>query len=167
MAKRGYESSDWIIDFASRHYSVINRVISNRMRQVGIPDDVIGIRQFPGVEEGAFTRFPDTQIGGNVNPNVVPFPQGIALDHGVFDIDHPKMRSVPTWALSRLRDRIDAAIVHEYIESLLSPPTELAGVEAVEWLHWESVRRGPDTKLPVTEQARTILLEYRLAAGLK
>lgn len=167
MTSRGYKSPEWIVRFAERYYPDINRAIGNRMRKLGIRDDAIGIRQFPGVDEGAFTRFPDTQIGGNVNPNVFPIPRGIALDHGVFDVEHPKMASVPTWASSRLRDRIDAAIVHENIESLLNPPPELVGVEAVEWLHRESIRCGPDTEFAVTDQARTILREFRRAASLE
>jgi hypothetical protein len=87
------------------------------MRQLGVPDSMIGIRNYPGVAEGPFTRFRSTQIGGNVNPNLMPGRQaGIALDHGIFDAAHPQMGNVPSWRRASLRDRMDAAIVHEYLE---------------------------------------------------
>jgi len=130
----------------------------------GVEDEAV----VAGVDEGAFTRFPDTQIGGNVNPNVIAGkPRGIALDHGILDTSHPSMEKVPSWAESKLSDRADAAIVHEHIESTLTPPKGLSGKQAVDWLHNEAIRRAPDTTLPISDRARVILKEYRKAMGLE
>jgi hypothetical protein len=128
---------------------------------------MIGIRNQPGLDEGPFVRFPSTQIGGNVNPNLIPGRQaGIALDHGIFDAAHPDMATVPAWAAATVRDRMDAAIVHEYLEATLRPPANLQGRAAVRWLHEEAIRRGPLAAMPITPGARRILTEYRQAAGL-
>ena len=136
------------------------------MRGLGVPENMIGIRNYPGLGEGPFVRFPSTQIGGNVNPNLVPGRQpGIALDHGIFDTAHPRMSSVPFWSRATLRDRMDAAIVHEYLEATLQPPSHLRGLTAADWLHNEALKRAPDTTMPVTSGARRILSEYRQVTG--
>jgi hypothetical protein len=96
------------------------------MRQLGIPEEMIGFRDATGFDNGrAFVRFPETQIGGNLNPALNPrLTRGMALDHGVVDLAHPGMGNVPAWRrrTTTLRDRVDAAIVHEYIEATLTPP---------------------------------------------
>ncbi len=167
MASGPYQSPKYIIDFATRFYNDLNRVVGNRMRQLGVPDDMIGIRNFPGVAAGPFTRFRSTQIGGNVNPNLMPGRQaGIALDHGIFDASHPQMSQVASWGRAALRDRMDAAIAHEYIEATLQPPSQLQGPAAAQWLHEEAIWRAPDTLMPITPGARRILTEHRQAAGL-
>jgi hypothetical protein len=167
MASGPYQSPNSVIDFTTRYYDDLNRVAGNRMRQLGVPDDMIGIRNYPGIDEGPFVRFPSTQVGGNVNPHVMPGRQaGIALDHGVLDAAHPRMGNVPSWGRATLRDRMDAAIVHEYIEATLRPSSNLRGHAAVDWLHNEAIRRAPDTTMPITPGARQILTEYRQAAGL-
>jgi hypothetical protein len=56
------------------------------------------------------------------------------------------------WADSRLRDRIDAIIAHEHLET--------QGM-----LHDAAVQSAPDTELPVSENARKILRS--MAAGAK
>jgi hypothetical protein len=58
-----YQSPQSIIEFTTRYYDDLNRVVANRLRQLGIPDDMIGIRNYPGLDEGAFVRFPSTRIG--------------------------------------------------------------------------------------------------------
>ena len=167
MASGPYQSPDSVIDFTTRYYAELNIVLGNRMRQLGVPEDMIGIRSYPGLDEGPFVRFPSTQIGGNLNPNVMPGRQaGVALDHGIFDVAHPRMTRISSWSRSTLRDRVDTAIVHEYIEATLRPPSHLKGLAAVDWLHNEAVRRAPDTTMPITARARRILTEYRQAAGL-
>jgi hypothetical protein len=167
MASGPYQSPKSIIDFANRYAGDLNTVVGNRMRQLGVPEDMIGIRNHPGLDEGPFVRFPTTQIGGNINPNLVPGHQaGIALDHGIFDAAHPTMNNVPSWARATLRDRMDAAIVHEYIEATLQPPSNLQGRAAARWLHEEAIKRAPYTTMPITAGARQILTKYCQAAGL-
>jgi hypothetical protein len=167
MASGPYQSPQRIIDFTTRYAADLNTVVGNRMRQLGVPEDMIGIRNFAGLDEGPFVRFPSTQVGGNVNPNLIPGHQaGIALDHGIFDAAHPDMAGVTSWARASLRDRMDAAIVHEYIEATLQPPSNFQGRAAVTWLHDQAIRRAPETTMPITLGARRILAEYRQAKGL-
>lgn len=167
MASGPYQSPNSVIDFTTRYSSDLNIVVGNRMRQLGVPEDTIGIRNYPGLDDGPFVRFPSTQIGGNVNPNLMPGHQtGIALDHGIFDAAHPDMTNVGFWSRAMLRDRMDAAIVHEYVEATLQPPSNLQGRAAVNWLHNEAIRCSPDTTMPITLGARRILTEYRQAEGL-
>jgi hypothetical protein len=167
MASGSYQSPKNIIDFTTRFYNDLNRAVGNRMRQLGVSDDMIGIRNYPGVADGPFTRFRSTQIGGNVNPYLISGRQaGIALDHGIFDAAHPQMSRVPSWGRATLRDHMNAGIVHEYIEATLQPPPHLQGSAAAQWLHDEAIRRAPDTLMPITSGARRILTEYRQAAGL-
>ena len=143
------------------------KLAANLAAKWRIPDDMIGIRNYPGVDAGPFTRFASTQIGGNVNPDLMPGRQaGIALDHGIFDAAHPQMSNVPSWGSAALRDRMDAGIVHEFMEATLQPPANLQGVAAVRWVHEEAVRRAPDTTMPISPGARRILTEYRQAEGL-
>jgi hypothetical protein len=56
------------------------------------------------------------------------------------------------WAKARLRDRIQAVIAHEDIESRGLP-------------YAEAVQRAPETELPIGEDARRILRS--IAAGAK
>jgi hypothetical protein len=170
MAARRYTSPASVLEFAARNEAELNATIAARMRQLGVPEDMIGLRGVAGIDEGrAFVRFPDSQIGGNLNPAVNPALQrGIAIDHGVLDVAHPSMNNVPAWrqANTTLRDRVDAAVAHEFVEARLTPPANLTGQARVEWLHSEALRLAPDTTLPITERAREILQQYRSASGL-
>jgi hypothetical protein len=162
-----YQSPTRVIEFSKRYYDDLNIVIGNRMRNLGVPEIMIGIQGYPGLDERAFTRFPMTQIGGNINPTVMSGMRcGIALDHGVLDASHPRMSQIPTWSAGSLRDRIDSAIVHEFIEATLVPPSGMIGLAAVDWLHREAVQRAPDYIMPITSRARRILQEYRQALRL-
>src|SRR5260370_16095781 len=117
MAQSGQPPVD-IVDFANRYNEPLNRVIGNRMRQVGVPDEMIGFK-YPGIDEGPFVRYPTSQIGGNINPHVFPGRKpGINLDLGVLDANHPAMSTVLSWAKAGLRDRIDATIAPEHTEAL-------------------------------------------------
>jgi hypothetical protein len=166
MASGPYRSPNTVIDFATRFYDDLNRVVANRMRQLGVPEDLIGIHTYPGLDDGPFVRFPSTQIGGNVNAHLMPGRQaGIALDHGIFDAAHPLMSNVASWSRATLRDRMDAAIIHEYLEAPLQPPSSLRGRAAGKWLHDEAIRHAPDTTMPITPGARRILNQDRHAAG--
>ena len=165
-----YQSPRSLIESATSWENDLNAAVGTRMREVGIPEDTIGLRGIPGIDVGrAFVRFPDTQIGGNLNPAVnATWQPGIALDRGVLDVAHPQMSKISAWSerTTVLRDRVDAAIVHEYIEAMLTPPQGLSRPARVEWLHKEAIRRAPDTTLPITERAREILRQYRSVEGL-
>jgi len=148
-----------VVNFANRYYEPMNRVIGNRMRQVGVPDEMIGFK-YPGIEEGPFVRYPTSQIGGNINPHLFPGRKpAINLDFGVLDANHPAMSKVLSWAKASLRDRIDAAIAHEYTEALAKP---MPGLN----FHEQALKFAPDTPLNISLRARQILGEYRTVMGL-
>jgi len=167
MASSGYHSPRDIVERSIQYEAAFNRAIGKRMKQLGVPDESIGIQKWPGVNETPFTQFPSTQVGGNRNPRIFPGLRGIALDHGILDENHPMMKNVPSWARSAVKDRIDAAIVHEHIESKLKPPRYLSGIAAAKWAHEQAIRLAPNTKLPITDRARAILREYRRAMDLE
>jgi hypothetical protein len=147
-----------IVEFANRYYEPLNRLIGNRMRQVGVPDEMIGFR-YPGIDEGPFVRYPIPQMGGNINPYVFPGRKpAINLDEGVLDANHPAMSNVPSWSNANLRDRIDAAIAHEYTEALAKP---MSGLN----FHEQALKCAPDTPLNISPRARQILSEYRTVMG--
>lgn len=148
-----------IVDFANRYYEPLNRLIGNRMRQVGVPDEMIGFK-YPGIDEGPFVRYPTSQIDGNINPHTFPGRKpAINLDYGVLDANHPAMSNVPSWAKAGLRDRIDAAVAHEYTEALAQP---MPGSN----FHEQAIKFAPDTPLNISPRARQMLREHRSAMGL-
>jgi hypothetical protein len=148
-----------VVDFADRYHEPLNRAIANRMRQVGVPDEMIGFK-YPGVDEGAFVRYPTAQVGGNINPHTFPGRRpAINLDCGVLDVSHPAMSKVPSWSQASLRDRIEAAVAHEYTEALAKPMPGLS-------FHDQALKFAPETALDISSGARQILREYRTAMGL-
>jgi hypothetical protein len=56
MGSGPYQSPQSIIDFTTRYLAELNVIVGNRMRELGIPDDMIGIRSQPGLDEGALAR---------------------------------------------------------------------------------------------------------------
>jgi hypothetical protein len=56
MAKpQGCQLPASIIEFAERYWELLSRSIASRMRELGVPKDMIGVK-WPGVDEGAFVR---------------------------------------------------------------------------------------------------------------
>jgi hypothetical protein len=158
MASSAQPPAD-VEDFANRYYKELNRAIGNRMRLIGVPEDLIGFK-WPGIDDGPFVRYPTAQIGGNINPHLFPGLQAaINLDYGVLDADHPAMSEVPSWATSGLCDRVNAAIAHEYTEALAQP---LPGLDC----HQQAIRLAPETPLKISACARQILRAYRTVMGL-
>jgi hypothetical protein len=112
-----------------------------RMRELGIPEHQIGVRRRElNYQRTAF--LPHEGDGGGVAFD------GINVDSGVLNPQlnaqafGPEASSL--WAKARLRDRIDAVIVHEHEEAM--------GVR-----HEEAVQRAAETPLPISDQARRIL----------
>lgn len=135
------------------------------MKKVGVPDDMIGF-EWPGIDPEAFVRYAVSLIGGNINTSLFPDRQpAINLDCGVLDPNHPKMAKVPSWAAGPLKDRVDAAIAHEYTEALVRLPAGLDFRERVNELHQQAIKDSPGTKLKITPGARKILTEYHNAMG--
>ena len=134
-------------DFAARWVDRLESCVDQRMLAVGVPEDKLGNADF--VYRLARRSFiPYLGSGGDATPGY-----GINTDSGVLNPALMDRHSPPelsfVWRRSRLRDRIDAIIAHEYEEE--------AGVS-----HDEAVARAPDTRLSISERARAIL---RVMAG--
>lgn len=154
MAARGYELPADVADFAARNWDALNRAVAARMRRVGVPTAMIGMR-FWGVDPGAFVRYHLPQFGGNVRRDLDGKP-GINVDAAVLDADAPKMGLLPEWRSATLKDRVDAVIAHEFTEV-----TAPVGQD----FHWYAVAHAEHCRLAITDRARAILRAYRLAEG--
>ena len=89
MAAPGVPNAE-VLDFVGRNRAAVERAVTQRMRQVGVEEEIIGMRGVGGVEEGAFTRYPGPQVGGNMrpdHPNVVSgrWGAGMNVDEAIFD----------------------------------------------------------------------------------
>jgi hypothetical protein len=135
------------MDFATRYADDLERLVQRRMREVGVPEHLIGN---PDVENGIARRtfFPQESEGGGVVPGL-----GINVDSGILDPhllgDPISVGVAAVWSSARLRDRIDAIIGHEY-------------EEAVGGDHDTALKNAPNTSLKISQAARQIL---RLMAG--
>lgn len=128
-------------DFAARNADAFERIVQQRMRDVGVPEYLIGDIPFGGGVRRAF--IPHDGMGGGVTVG-----RGINVDSGVLN---PNLLGDPaaggaarTWSRARLRDRIDAVIAHEYEECL-------RGTDQAARQH------APTTGLRISDQARAIL----------
>lgn len=151
---QGYQLPAEIADFADRYQEPLSRAIGNRMRRVGVPEEMIGVKWW-GVDEGPFVRYHPPQLGGNVRIGTNGRP-GINIDPAVFDASAPKVGSLASWQSASLRDRIDAVIAHEYAEALAP-----AGVD----FHVYAVQNAENTPVKISDRARDILREFRTAEG--
>jgi hypothetical protein len=149
-----YQLPPEIAEFADRFQEPLNYVVSDRMRRVGVPEEMIGIDWY-GIDQGAFVRYQPPQIGGNLRVDVRG-RRGINVDAAVFDADAPKVGQLPSWRSASLKERIDAVIAHEHAEV-----TAPDGVD----FHIHAVQTAENTPLRITDQARQILREYRQAEG--
>ena len=155
MAKGpGYELPENLAKLADQYQDRLNQVVGNRMRRVGVPEEMIGIDYY-GVDPGPFVRYDPPQLGGNIRAGRHGKP-GINVDPAVFDADAPKMGSLSSWRLASVQDRIDAVIAHEYTEAL-APPGQDFQIYAL--------TSAEDTPLQISDRARQILREYRQAEG--
>jgi hypothetical protein len=154
MAKALYQLPPKVTDFADRYQVPLSRAIGNRMRRVGIPDEMIGVAWWK-VDPGPFVRYQPPQLGGNIRAGYNGKP-GINVDPAVFDENAPKVGNLPSWKSARLQDRVDAVIAHEYTEALAPN-----GVD----FHIHALKSAENTPLTISDSARQILKEYRQAEG--
>jgi len=143
-----------IADFADRYQEPLSRAIGNRMLQVGVPDEMIGVEWW-GVDKGPFVRYQPPQLGGNVRVGINGKP-GINVDPAVFDGDAPKVGNLASWRSASLRDRIDAVIAHEYTETLAPQGADC---------HIHALKSAENTLLKISDWARQVLGDYRQAEG--
>jgi hypothetical protein len=136
------DGAEHAVDFSRRWTDRLDEYCAIHMEELGIPPQRIGAsdpRQ--GIAWCAFNPHEDT--GGSISTG-----GRINVDSGVFDPDlmtKPYGRKASkVWAMSRLRDRIDAVIAHELNEA------DHASHEA-------ALKAAPTTTLPITDGARRIL----------
>jgi hypothetical protein len=122
--------------------AVAESYIQKTMRKLGIPERRIGA---PDYERGGVKRvFLSEERKGGTND----LAGRIYVDSGALnaalnaDVIRPEASRI--WAKARVRDRIEAVIAHEELESQGIP-------------HDEVVQRAPETELPIAENARKIL----------
>jgi hypothetical protein len=116
--------------------------VEGRMHALNIPEEQIGSSDHErGVEWRTF--FPDERDGGGVATG-----GRISVDSGVLNPEQLTEdygeETGKLWAKSRLRDRIDAIIIHEEAEAK-------AGT------HTEALATAPQTTRPISEATRRIL----------
>ncbi len=128
-------------DFAARYAEPMDYHVAQRMLDLGIPPEEVGSGDGgQGIRHTAFMAHERTG-GGNV-PG-----KRLTVDSGVFNPElfkdlGPEVSS--SWAKSRLKDRLDAIIAHEYTEAATGG-------------HMDAVRDSADTRLPIREGARRLL----------
>jgi hypothetical protein len=151
-----------VLRFSAEYEAELNAASAKRMRQVGVPEEMIGIRGMPFEDAGAFVRT-HAQGGGNLRAGTIPgIGAGINVDLAVLDTQYPPMSGVPSWSRASLKDRLDAVIAHEYTEAL-APTTLAVGLPS----HRHALQNAPDTSLNITLRAREILVEYHRAMTLE
>jgi hypothetical protein len=165
--------------------AVIERAVAQRMLEVGVEAEFIGMKGVPGVEEGGFARYPDSQGGGNLrpdHPNVVlgRWKPGINVDEAVFDPTFEALAREPrvvsaeaarayheAWSTASDATRLDAVIAHEYSELKAVATVELEAGYGSVWPHYAAIKNAPDTPLNITNEARELLWLQRRALGLE
>lgn len=128
-------------DLICREWEDVAEVYTQgRMRELGIPEEMIGVpRRERGYRRAAFIA--DERDGGGVTTD------GINLDSGALNPDlmsDVSLQAHEAHRKARFRARIDACIAHEY-------------EEARHKSHAEAVAAAPDTELPIGEGARRLL----------
>jgi hypothetical protein len=132
------DPADHAEDFSHRYAQDMEYLIGDRMTELGIPWNKIGSR-VPGQGHALF--LPHERSGGGNDAL-----GGLTLDSGVFN---PELLGTllgsKQWAKARLKDRVDAAIAHEYEEARRGGS------------HVEALKHAPGTELPISEGGRHIL----------
>jgi hypothetical protein len=131
------------VDFSHRYAEPMDYLVSHRMDELGIPSGRIGSSDVDyGIQHAAF--HPHDTIGGSNGAG-----GRLTVDSGVFNPElMAGQHAEKVWPKSRLRDRLDAIIAHEY-------------EEAKGGGHIAALARGPDTELPIRESARKLLRSMR------
>jgi hypothetical protein len=128
--------ADHAEDFSHRWCDRLEEYCTLRMDELGIHRDLNGEPNYAG--DGRWWSFnPGGRIGGNTIT-------GIVVDSGALN---PALlrgkKGERLWRQSRLRDRIDAVIAHEYEESRCGD-------------HVKALKAAATTELPITDGARRI-----------
>jgi hypothetical protein len=134
-------------DFAGRYWEPLEAIARKRMREVGVPEDRIGMLDTDNdFRLAAF--HPRRTVGGEVHHQ----SGRINLDAGIFLPDllaegmPPEVSSLH--AKSRVAVRQDAIIAHEF-------------EEGVHGDHLAAIEYAPDTNLTIKDEARRLLRAQR------
>jgi hypothetical protein len=127
-------------DFAARYAWDLDLAVAQRMTDLGIEE--IGMPdEDHGIQWAAF--HPHGAVGGNYSPD-----GRLIVDSGLLNADLLKKdygkEPGELFEKSRLRDRLDSIIAHEYEEHRTGS-------------HLGSLKAAPETKLPIRDRAREIL----------
>jgi hypothetical protein len=129
-------------DFAIRHDKPLEVHSRRRMRELGIPDSRIGAYDCAFDFRHA-ACFPEERTGGENSPGArINLIRGVLNSEPLATTFGPVVSQV--WEKCRLRDRIDAVIVHEDIEGL-----EVAQGHGFEAAHATAIARAPETSRPI------------------
>jgi hypothetical protein len=131
------DPADHAEQFAHDWRDKLEEYCTVRMEGLGISDDKIGEPDYGG--DGRWLAFnPYGRKGGGT-------VTGVVVDSGVLNPDLLKgKRGGRMWPGARMRDRIDATIVHELEENRHGS-------------HVEALKAAARTELPITDGARRIL----------
>ena len=134
-------------DFAKRYAVELDYAVSQRMMELGIPDDQIGTRNV-GYGPPRLAFQPLGVEGGHI------FANGeILVDSGLLNDDLLREKYGEKVARlfkdSSLRHRLDSILSHEFEE-------HRHGMD-----HEAAVKHAPETNLPISDRARRILEEMR------
>ncbi|MGC8641686.1 MAG: hypothetical protein ACP5XB_17605 [Isosphaeraceae bacterium] len=129
--------SDHAQDFAVRWADKLEEHVAIRNAELGIPDEMNGQPNYEG--DGRWQAFNAYGRQGGENTT------GVVIDSGVLNPELLKgQKGGRLRAKARLRDRIDATIVHEYEELRYSGN------------HAAALRAAEKTELPISDMARRI-----------
>jgi hypothetical protein len=129
-------------DFAERYAHDLDLAVAERMTELGIPDDQIGMPDDKrGIQWAAF--HPLGREGGYNSPD-----GRLVVESGLFNFDLLRKdygeEAAKMFADSDVTSRLDAIIAHEY-------------EECRHWgSHVEALKHAPVTELPITDRARQI-----------
>jgi hypothetical protein len=129
-------------DFAERYAEPMDYHVAHRMAELGIKEIGMPDRD-AGIQWAAF--HPHGTVGGSYAPD-----GRLIVDSGVFNLflltkDYGEMAS-RLFRQSRLRDRLDSIIAHEFEE-------HRNGMD-----HEAALRAAPNTELPISDRAREICM---------
>jgi hypothetical protein len=129
-------------DFSRRYAEDIDLAVSQRMLDLGIAAERIGMPDYDaGIRQAAF--HPHGTLGGNISPD-----GRIIVDSGVFNLELLKedygKKASELFRKSPLPDRLDSIIAHEYEE-------HRNGFD-----HRKALKAAPKTELPISQRAREI-----------
>jgi hypothetical protein len=129
-------------DFAKRYAVELDYAVSQRMLDLGIPTDQIGM---PNVGHGPprLVFQPHGVEGGNVRGNGEMIIDSGLINDDLLKKDYGK-KAGRLFERARLRDRLDAIIAHEYEEHRHGMSHEAA------------LTAAPKTELPISDRAREI-----------